>query len=205
MDMSFLQNKNNIKTNKDSDKRFLDDYYSRYQSILFDSRDDDSILKLRNAINLTHINKGKLIFIGNGASASLASHAATDFTKQAKIPSIAFNDHNLITALSNDYGYENWAAKAIEFYSAPNDMVIFISVSGESSNLIEGINFANNSSITTASLTGSSRTNSLRNKSTYSLWVNSKAYNIVESIHTIWITLIIDLFVGTPEYVVNNE
>ena len=203
--MSFLQNKNNIKTNRDSDKRFLDDYYSRYQSILFDSRDDDSILKLRNAIYLTHINKGKLIFIGNGASASLASHAATDFTKQAKIPSIAFNDHNLITALSNDYGYENWAAKAIEFYSAPNDMVIFISVSGESSNLLEGINFANNSSITTASLTGSSKTNSLRNKSKYSLWVNSKAYNIVESIHTIWITLIIDLFVGTPEYVVNNE
>ena len=203
--MYFLQNKNNIKTNRDSDKRFLDDYYSRYQSILFDSRDDDSILKLRNAIYLTHINKGKLIFIGNGASASLASHAATDFTKQAKIPSIAFNDHNLITALSNDYGYENWAAKAIEFYSAPNDMVIFISVSGESSNLLEGINFANNSSITTASLTGSSKTNSLRNKSKYSLWVNSKAYNIVESIHTIWITLIIDLFVGTPEYVVNNE
>ena len=203
--MSFLQNKNNIKTNRDSDKRFLDDYYSRYQSILFDSRDDDSILKLRNAIYLTHINKGKLIFIGNGASASLASHAATDFTKQAKIPSIAFNDHNLITALSNDYGYENWVAKAIEFYSAPNDMVIFISVSGESSNLLEGINFANNSSITTASLTGSSKTNSLRNKSKYSLWVNSKAYNIVESIHTIWITLIIDLFVGTPEYVVNNE
>ncbi len=203
--MSFLQNKNSFKINKDSDKKFLDDYYSRYQSILFDSRDDNSILKLRNAINETNINKGKLIFIGNGASASLASHAATDFTKQAKIPSIAFNDHNLITALSNDYGYKNWAAKAIEFYSSPEDMIIFISVSGESSNLIEGINFANNKSITTASLTGSSRTNSLRNKSKYSLWVNSKAYNIVESIHTIWITLIIDLFVGTPEYVVNNK
>ena len=44
----------------------------------------------------------------------------------------------------------------------------------------------------------------LRKKSKYSLWVNSKAYNIVESIHTIWITLIIDLFVGSPEYMVNN-
>ena len=69
--MSFLQNKNSLKINKDSDKKFLDDYYSRYQSILFDSRDDNSILKLRNAINETNINKGKLIFIGNGASASL--------------------------------------------------------------------------------------------------------------------------------------
>ena len=202
--MSFMEDKINNRNDKKSDKRFLDDYYSRYQKILFDSRDDDSILKLRNAISKTHFNNGKLIFIGNGASASLASHAATDFTKQAKITSVAFNDHNLITALSNDYGYQNWVAKAIEFYSAPNDMILFISVSGESSNLIEGINFANERSLTTASLTGSRKTNSLKLKSKYSLWVNSKAYNIVESIHTIWITLIIDLFVGSPEYMVNN-
>ena len=190
--------------NKKSDKIFLDDYWSRYQKILFDSRDDSSILKLRNAIYETYLNKGKLIFIGNGASASLASHAATDFTKQAKIPSFAFNDHNLITALSNDYGYHNWVSKAIEFYSSPKDMIIFISVSGESSNLIEGIDFANKNSLCTASLTGSNSSNSLRQKSRYSLWVNSKAYNIVESIHTIWITLIIDLFVGSPEYSVKN-
>ena len=192
------------KNPQNSDKKFLDDYYSRYQKILFDSRDDKSIIKLRNAIFETNQNNGKLIFVGNGASASLASHAATDFTKQAKIPSIAFNDHNLITALSNDYGYHNWVAKAIEFYSAPNDMVIFISVSGESSNLIEGIDFANKISLSTTSLTGASKTNSLKGKSQHSLWVNSNAYNIVESIHTIWITLIIDLFVGTPEYMVND-
>jgi len=198
--ISNLENKNS----KIKDREFLEDYWERYKKILFDSRNDSSILMLRDAIYKTHLNKGKLIFIGNGASASLASHAATDFTKQAKIPSIAFNDHNLITALSNDYGYEYWVSKAIEFYSGPNDMIIFISVSGESRNLLEGIDFANNRSIETASLTGSSRTNTLRKKSKNSLWVNSKAYNIVESIHTIWITLIIDLFVGSPEYMVND-
>ena len=201
--MDELTGKFDNQVSSHKDKKFFDDYWSRYQKILFDSRDDSALIRLRDAIQKIHLNKGKLIFIGNGASASLASHAATDFTKQAKIPSIAFNDHNLITALSNDYGYQNWVAKAIEFYSDPKDMIIFISVSGESSNLIEGINFANKRSISTASLTGSNRTNSLRTKSDYSLWVNSKAYNIVESIHTIWITLIIDLFVGTAEYSVN--
>ena len=110
----------------------------------------------------------------------------------------------MITALSNDYGYENWVAKALEFYSNPIDMIIFISVSGESANLLKGLKFANENSICTASLTGSDSMNSLRTNSKYSLWVNSKAYNIVESIHTIWITLIIDLFVGTPEYSVNK-
>ena len=188
---------------KSIDKKFLDDYWSRYQKLFFESRNDESILNFKNSIKITNQNKGRLIFIGNGASASLSSHAATDFTKQAKIPSIAFNDHNLITALSNDYGYEYWVTKAIEYYSEKNDMLIFISVSGESKNLINGIKFAKERKIKTASLTGSKETNTIKLNTDISLWVDSKAYNIVECIHTIWITLIIDMFVGNPEYSVN--
>ena len=148
--------------NNAKDKKFLDDYWSRYQKLFFESRDDKSILEFRDSINRTNLEKGRLIFIGNGASASLSSHAATDFTKQAKIPAIAFNDHNLITALSNDYGYENWVSKAIDYYSKDNDMLIFISVSGESKNLINGINFAKKRNLKTASLTGSKEQNTLR-------------------------------------------
>ena len=187
------------------DKKFLDDYWQRYQKLFSASRNDLDIIKLKDSIEKTSKAKGKLIFVGNGASASLCSHAATDFTKQAKIPSIAFNDHNLITALSNDYGYEYWVSKAIQYYSNENDMLIFISVSGESKNLINGINYANDNSLQTASLTGSDIKNTLKSKSDFSLWVDSKAYNIVESIHTIWITLIIDMFVGHPEYSVNDN
>lgn len=83
-------------------------------------------------------------------------------------------------------------------------MVIFISVSGESPNLINGIKYANKLGLKTGSLTGSEEKNTLKKNSNNSLWVNSKAYNIVESIHTIWITLIIDLIVGSPEYKVKN-
>ena len=185
------------------DKKFLDDYWLRYQKLFFESRNDEAILNLRNSIANTFENNGRLIFMGNGASASLSSHAATDFTKQAKIPSIAFNDHNLVTALSNDYGYENWVSKAIEYYCKKNDMLIFISVSGESKNLINGIEYANKNNIKTASLTGSKQNNTIKINTDISLWVDSKAYNIVECIHTIWITLIIDMFVGDPEYSVN--
>jgi len=185
------------------DKKFLDDYWLRYQKLFFESRNDESILNFRNSIASTFENNGRLIFMGNGASASLSSHAATDFTKQAKIPSIAFNDHNLVTALSNDYGYENWISKAIEYYSKSNDMLIFISVSGESKNLINGIKYAKKNKIKTASLTGSNENNTIKINTDISLWVDSKAYNIVECIHTIWITLIIDMFVGHPEYSVN--
>ena len=162
--MSELNDKLKFQRIENLDKKFLDDYWSRYQKILFDSRDDSSLLVLRDAISMINQSKGKLIFVGNGASASLASHAATDFTKQAKIKSIAFNDHNLITALSNDYGYENWVKKALEFYANPSDMVIFISVSGESINLLNGLDYALKKSICTASLTGASSLNSLRSK-----------------------------------------
>ena len=141
--------------------------------------------------------------MGNGASASLASHAATDFTKQAKIKAISFNDHNLITALSNDFGYDMWVVKALEFYANPFDKVIFISVSGNSKNLVNGLKFAKKISLSNASFTGSSSNNFLKINSDCSLWVDSKAYNIVESIHTIWITLVIDLLIGNPEYVVS--
>ena len=170
--------------NKENDKNFLDDYWKRYQRLLIESRNDKSIICLRDAINSIKLANGRLLFFGNGASASLCSHAATDFTKQAKITSIAFNDHNLITALSNDYGYDQWVSKAIELYSNKNDMVFFISVSGESKNLLNGIDFANLRNQKTAS-DRFWENNQLRTKSNLSLWVIS--HNIVESIHTIWV------------------
>ena len=100
-------------------------------------------MNLKIVLKETNNNGGKLIFVGNGASASLSSHAATDFSKQANIKSIALNDHNLITALSNDYGYEFWVKNALKFYAEKRDRVIFISVSGRSQNLINGIDYAN--------------------------------------------------------------
>ena len=63
--------------------------------------------------------KSKLIFAGNGASASISSHGAVDFTKQAGVRSITFSDANMITAFSNDYGYDNWMVKSLRFIFKP--------------------------------------------------------------------------------------
>ena len=187
----------------DADKEFLKKYWEEYRRLIFQGRDDSKIISFRDSIKETVELNGKLYFVGNGASASLCSHAATDFTKQAKIESHAFNDHNLITALANDYGYENWVSKAIEYYVKPSDRVIFISVSGNSPNLVNGLKYAKKQKIPNASLTGSSSNNFLNLNSDYSIWVDSKSYNIVESIHTIYLTLIIDLFIGKTIYSVN--
>ena len=187
----------------DNEKLFLNNYWKEYENLI-NEIDDSKIISFKNAIKDTVKKNGKLYFFGNGASASLSSHAATDFTKQAKIESQAFNDHNLITALANDYGYENWVAKVIEYYVKPQDRVVFISVSGNSQNLKNGLIYARNKNISTSSLTGSDKSNFLNINSDSSIWVNSKSYNIVESMHTILITLIIDLFIGKKIYSVSE-
>ena len=185
------------------DMRFIEKYFAAYKTLLFEKINYSEIITIKDSILKTSQEGGKLILVGNGASASLASHAATDFTKQAKICATALNDHNLITALSNDYGYENWVHKALEYYSNKKDNVIFISVSGNSPNLKNGLKYASNIGLTTSSLTGSKDNNFLRVNSDNALWVDSKAYNIVECIHSIVLTLIVDLIIGEIEYSVN--
>ena len=60
-------------------------------------------------------NGGKILIFGNGGSAAIASHFSVDLTKNAKIKCLNFNEASLITCLANDYGFEHWAEKAIEF------------------------------------------------------------------------------------------
>ena len=102
--------------------------------------DKDKINSICQLIKNTSKNKGTIYLAGNGGSASTASHISTDLTKNAKVKSMAFNDVNLITCFSNDYGYENWLKAAVKYYVKSDDLVILLSVSGESKNLINAAN-----------------------------------------------------------------
>lgn len=147
---------------------------------------------------------GSLLLFGNGASATIASHAALDFTKQAKLKSYAFNDSALLTAYSNDYGFDNSFSRLLDSYGNENDVVIGISVSGTSSNIVELFKKARHQRLTTISFTGKSTDNPVRLNSEYSFWVDSHAYNIVESVHHIWLTSIIDCVIGKSIYSVTK-
>ena len=61
----------------------------------------------------------KLIFVGNGGSAAIASHMATDYSKNGDVRSIALNDSSMLTCLGNDLGYDGVFAKQIEIMPAP--------------------------------------------------------------------------------------
>jgi D-sedoheptulose 7-phosphate isomerase len=142
----------------------------------------------------------KLILAGNGASASIASHLATDFSKQGKVRAMAFNDANLITALGNDCGYENWIAKALDFYADKDDVLILISSSGKSPNVVKAAQRGKELGLYVAAFTGFAKSNPLGAVSDINFWVDSRSYNIIECTHMIWLTAVVDLLIGASEY-----
>ena len=137
----------------------------------------------------------KVILVGNGGSAAMASHVAVDLTKAAGVRAINFNEADLLTCLANDYGYENWVAKALEFYSDAGDLLIVISSSGESKNILNGVKQAKAMNLGTITLSGFASENPLRKRGNLNLWVDSKSYNIVEMTHHIWLVAIVDFII----------
>ena len=138
--------------------------------------------------------KSKIILFGNGGSSSIANHVAIDFCKVANIKALTFNESNLITCFSNDYGYENWMKKSLEFHLNSNDLVIFISSSGTSKNHVIAAKFCKKKRVKLITLTGFSKSNPLKKLGNVNFWVNSKNYNHIEMAHHIILVFLADYF-----------
>ena len=105
-------------------------------------------------------NGGKIAIVGNGGSAAEASHIATEFLSKCLIdhvplPVICLNDSStFITASANDYGFENSFSRLVEAYLKPNDILICLSTSGRSKNILNCINQAKKNNCYTILWTG---------------------------------------------------
>jgi D-sedoheptulose 7-phosphate isomerase len=182
---------------------WLDDYLARYQRSIFVPEARSKLTAFYDLAVSVRERRRKLMFAGNGASASIASHGAVDFTKQGRVRGVDFNEPNLITAFANDYGFAGYLAKAVEFYADDGDVLVLISVSGRSANIVEAARYAKSRGMQVVSFTGSDADNPLRALSDIGFWVDSRAYNIVECTHMIWLTTVIDMLVGVAEYKVS--
>ncbi len=180
---------------------FLKKYFSDLSKTIIP--DTECLKKLHLVKDLflsTSKKKSKILIFGNGGSSAIASHVSVDLTKNAQIRSVNFNETDLITCFSNDYGYDRWVEKAIDFYADPKDIVVLISSSGRSKNMINASKAAKARKIKVISFTGHSKNNPLSKISDLNLWVNSKAYNFIENTHQIWLLGICDLIIGKREY-----
>lgn len=163
---------------------------------------DGKMYELDEAIELTIrmiVNQatfgGKLLFIGNGASASIASHMATDFWKNGGIRALAFNDSSLLTCISNDYGYEYVFEKPIEMFIEPHDILIAISSSGQSENILRGAVAAKKKDAKVVTLSGFNNDNPLRKLGDLNFYVPISQYGHVEVVHLSLCHCLVDLII----------
>jgi len=170
---------------------YITDYLDKLSKLIIDYKNKD-FLKIIKIIKEIKKNKKKVILVGNGGSAAMASHVSVDLTKLCKIRAVNFNEADLLTCFSNDYGYENWVQKALSFYADKGDLLICISSSGQSENIIKGAKFAKKAGCKVVTLTGFDKKNKVKKIGHINLWIDSKNYNIIEMSHHIWLLSIVD-------------
>lgn len=132
------------------------------RKLLEDEKLLDQVLEVSRACLETLLAGGKIIFCGNGGSFADAQHLSAEFTSRflfdrPALASIALGTNNSgLTAMGNDYGYENIFSRELEALGKPEDILIGITTSGNSLNIIKGVDAANKIGITTFILTGQS-------------------------------------------------
>ncbi len=176
------------------------DYFSQYFETISLGLKSIDLLQLEQVAAMVwaaHQSSKKVILVGNGGSAAMASHVAVDFTKAAGIRAVNFNEADLITCFANDYGYEHWVEKALEAYADQGDLVILISSSGKSMNIVKGAEKAKSMGLNLVTFSGFLSDNPLLKLGDLNLWVNSSEYNIVEMTHHVWLVAIIDYLIET--------
>jgi len=140
--------------------------------------------------------RAKTIFIGNGGSAAIASHMAIDYSKNGRLPSLAFNDGAALTCLGNDLGFERVFSEQVKLHSRPGDLVFAISSSGASPNILAAVRQAQESDCHVVTLSGFSPENPLRQEGLLNWYVNSYEYGFVELSHFFICHLILDYQMG---------
>lgn len=182
------------------DARFLSQYFDRYREALFGSDVTHQLIELKDLMRTTSRAGKKVIIAGNGGSAAMAAHCATDLSKNAKIRCVSFNEASLITCLANDFGYDRWLEAALKMYADEGDLVILISSSGKSLNMVQAAEYVKRRGLQLVTFTGFARDNPLSLHGDLNYWVDSRAYNIVENTHQIWLLAVCDLLIGAAEY-----
>ncbi|MBT6051932.1 MAG: SIS domain-containing protein [Candidatus Scalindua sp.] len=188
-------------------EKLAEDYYKNILSLIGAVRVTDKEgkvlefyhgIKVAGNLILSHSDH-KMMFIGNGASASISSHMATDFWKNGRIEALAFNDSSLLTCISNDYGYEHVFEKPIEMFAKREDIVFAISSSGESKNIVRGVNAARLKECSVITLSGFKDDNILSTLGDINFYIPSRKYGLVEVIHHSICHCILDTIVSYRE------
>ncbi|OGL73289.1 hypothetical protein A3E39_01195 [Candidatus Uhrbacteria bacterium RIFCSPHIGHO2_12_FULL_60_25] len=140
---------------------------------------EQTIAKFRES----HAAGGKIIFLGNGGSAAIASHQSYDYWKNGKLRAMCFNDASLLTGSANDFGYPDVFTRPIAMFAAPHDVVVAISSSGRSKNIVNAVAEAKRLGCFVLTLTAFGADNPLRKLGDINVYLNTTTYGHAELGH----------------------
>ena len=147
--------------------------------------------------------ENKLIcFVGNGGSAGIATHMTSDFMKNGRMKTHSLYESTVLTCLANDYGYEHVFSEQIMNIANEGDLLIAISSSGNSPNIIKAVEAAREKKCDVFTLSGFNEDNRLRALGDYNLYVPCNEYGIVESLHNFVLQKLVDGLIKSP---INRE
>ena len=132
----------------------------------------------------------RIIILGNGGSNSVASHISQDYMKFHQKKVSILSDPSMITMLTNDFGYDSAYQKFLEYYVESNTLVVIISSSGESRNMINCLEWCEEKGVHYGILTGFKEDNTMRKIESNALWnyyIDSNSYGVVECVHQIFL------------------
>jgi D-sedoheptulose 7-phosphate isomerase len=144
-------------------------------------------------------NASQVIIIGNGGSNAIASHIAIDYQKFLRKKVLTITDTGMLSMLVNDYGSDNAYSKFIQMNYSPNTLVILISSSGNSKNIVNALQTAKELDCNIITLSGFGMWNlmneylpDLGSNSVLNYYVPSNSYGVIENAHQIFLHSIID-------------
>lgn len=186
--------------------KLIEGYYDRYHKVTKCFLDDETNKKEMNKCLELLKNTGKtgatIYLIGNGGSSAVAEHMAIDLTKNAGLKALAISGSPMLTTFSNDYGYENVFKKALEHFGNKGDILIAISSSGTSKNILNACMEAKRKGMKVVTLSGFEAGNPLRKLGDINFWINSKAFGFLEVLHGFLLHYINDSIIGNEIYMI---
>jgi D-sedoheptulose 7-phosphate isomerase len=151
---------------------------------------------MRRAARETHARGNKIMFVGNGGSAGISSHMAIDYSKNGGLRATAFNDPAALTCLSNDLGYDQVFAKQLELHLRAGDLLVAISSSGRSPNILNAAAVASSGGGSIVTFSGFGADNPLRRTGDVNFYVGSSVYGFVEAAHLSLCSAVLDIEMG---------
>jgi D-sedoheptulose 7-phosphate isomerase len=161
--------------------------------------EDHGYKTVQNLVTLMGWGKARIFFIGNGGSAAIAMHMATDWQKNGRFATFGPGDCSLMSCYGNDYGFDHVYSEQIERHGQLGDLLFAISSSGMSENILRAVDVANSKMMNVITLSGFGEGNFLRTRGQVNFYVPSNLYGTVEIVHLAILHSILDEVIASEK------